>query len=234
MPVWRATRMDFAAAVLAAAVLCAPASAAAQAVAGSHIVNVATATWTIDGSEHSTQSNSAETLIDERLDTGVAAAAAVLAVSADSDQVLSFHVTNGGNGREAFELAATVTGSIALTDIRLVIDVNGDGQYEPAIDLAYAPDAPFVLYPGQTATVFILCRTPETAAAGETAQVGLIATAVTGSGNPGSVFDGQGDEGGDAVVGLNNKIRVIQRRAYGLRDEEYLRLKILTCMLPEL
>ena len=36
------------------------------------------------------------------------------------------------------------------------------------------------------------------------------------------------------VEGLNNKIRVIQRRAYGLRDENYLRLKILTCMLPPL
>ena len=36
------------------------------------------------------------------------------------------------------------------------------------------------------------------------------------------------------VEGFNNKIRVIQRRAYGLRDEEYLRLKILTCMLPAL
>jgi transposase len=36
------------------------------------------------------------------------------------------------------------------------------------------------------------------------------------------------------VEGLNNKIRVIQRRAYGLRDEEYLKLKILTASLPEL
>ena len=36
------------------------------------------------------------------------------------------------------------------------------------------------------------------------------------------------------VEGLNNKIRVIQRRAYGLRDGEFLRLKILTCMLPAL
>jgi transposase len=36
------------------------------------------------------------------------------------------------------------------------------------------------------------------------------------------------------VEGLNNKIRVIQRRAYGFRDEEYLRLKILTCTLPKL
>jgi transposase len=36
------------------------------------------------------------------------------------------------------------------------------------------------------------------------------------------------------VEGLNNKIRVMQRRAYGLRDEEYLRLKVLTSMLPQI
>jgi transposase len=36
------------------------------------------------------------------------------------------------------------------------------------------------------------------------------------------------------VEGLNNKIRVLQRRAYGLRDEEYLCLKVLTCMLPQI
>ncbi len=34
------------------------------------------------------------------------------------------------------------------------------------------------------------------------------------------------------VEGINNKIRVIQRRAYGYRDEEYMRLKILTAFLP--
>jgi len=36
------------------------------------------------------------------------------------------------------------------------------------------------------------------------------------------------------VESVNTKIRVIQRRAYGLRDEEYLLLKVLTCMLPEM
>ena len=36
------------------------------------------------------------------------------------------------------------------------------------------------------------------------------------------------------VEGLNNKVRVLQRRAYGLRDEEYLKLKIITASLPEL
>ena len=30
---------------------------------------------------------------------------------------------------------------------------------------------------------------------------------------------------------MNNKIRVMQRRSYGLHDKKYLRLKVLTCML---
>lgn len=34
------------------------------------------------------------------------------------------------------------------------------------------------------------------------------------------------------VEGLHDNIRVIQRRAYGLRDEEYLRWKVRTCRLP--
>ena len=36
------------------------------------------------------------------------------------------------------------------------------------------------------------------------------------------------------VEGLNNRLREILRRCYGLRDEEYRRLKILTCTLPPL
>jgi len=36
------------------------------------------------------------------------------------------------------------------------------------------------------------------------------------------------------VEGLNNKIRVIQRAAYGDRDEEYLKLKIIASFLPPL
>ncbi len=36
------------------------------------------------------------------------------------------------------------------------------------------------------------------------------------------------------LVMSNNKIRVLQRRAYGIKDEEYLHLKALTCCLPEI
>ena len=35
------------------------------------------------------------------------------------------------------------------------------------------------------------------------------------------------------VEALNNKIRVLQHRAYGYRDEKYLRLKIIAAFLPQ-
>ena len=35
------------------------------------------------------------------------------------------------------------------------------------------------------------------------------------------------------MEGLNNKIRVIQRRSFGIRDMDYLRLKVVTSFLPE-
>ena len=35
------------------------------------------------------------------------------------------------------------------------------------------------------------------------------------------------------MEGLNNKIRVIQRRAYGIRDMEYLKLKVITSFIPD-
>ncbi|KJJ84008.1 hypothetical protein OMAG_002122 [Candidatus Omnitrophus magneticus] len=35
------------------------------------------------------------------------------------------------------------------------------------------------------------------------------------------------------MEGLNNEIRIIQRRAYGIKNQEYLRLKVLTSFIKE-
>jgi transposase len=35
------------------------------------------------------------------------------------------------------------------------------------------------------------------------------------------------------MEGLNNKIRLIQRRAYGIKDQEYLMLKVVISFLHE-
>ena len=35
------------------------------------------------------------------------------------------------------------------------------------------------------------------------------------------------------MEGLNNKIRLIQRRAYGIKDQEYLMLKVITSFIQD-
>ena len=47
-------------------------------------------------------------------------------------------------------------------------------------------------------------------------------------------FSAKAEISSGTVEGLNNEIRVIQRLAYRLRDEEYRPLKVLTCTLPKL
>jgi transposase len=35
------------------------------------------------------------------------------------------------------------------------------------------------------------------------------------------------------MEGVNNKIRIIRRRAYGIKDQEYLMLKVITSFIKE-
>jgi uncharacterized repeat protein (TIGR01451 family) len=55
-------------------------------------------------------------------------------------------------------------------------------------------------------TVFVLVTVPVDAADAEISNVDLTAEAVTGSGAPGTVFAGQGVDGGDAIVGTTGAI----------------------------
>ncbi len=57
----------------------------------------------------------------------------------------------------------------------------------------------------------------------------IVAPRLVSTKNPGRVKVSLG-----LVEGVNNKIRVLQRRAYGYRDEEYLKLKIVAAFLPPL
>jgi hypothetical protein len=87
------------------------------------------------------------------------------------------------------------------TDIRIYLD-DGDGIFEPGQDTLYAPGVNDpVLAPDQSIVVFISGDTPAGRATGDTAAARLTATAVTGSGVPGTTFAGQGTGGVDAVVG---------------------------------
>ena len=186
----------------------APAAFAAGTLAGTDITNTATASYeTPGGGSVEIDSNTVIFKVDELLDVVVdnSDPGDVITTPGETGEVVKFLVTNGGNGSEAFTLTADVnrTGddfNPALTQI--VLDTNGNGVYDPGVDTVYvAGTNDPVLAPDQSITVFVIVDTPATAVDGNRAEVNLSAVAKTGSGAPGTSFDGQGDGGGDAVVG---------------------------------
>jgi len=180
---------------------------AAGAPANTAISNTAQATFTDpNGQPQTVNSNTSTLRVDELLGAVVVSnnAGNVGVLSPDNDRPLSFTITNPGNGSEAYALTpnASLGGDqYDPTDVRIFLD-NGNGIFEPGVDTLYAPGVNDpVLAPDQSRVVFISSDTPAGRATGDTAKAQLVATAVTGSGAPGTTFAGQGAGGVDAVVG---------------------------------
>lgn len=182
---------------------------AAGTIAGTDIINVAQATY--DGPSGGTpvtiDSNIVTIKVDELLDVTVVSSdpGDVATSPASTGQVTTYQITNTGNGSEGFTLSADTAkpgDEFDTTFEQIVLDTNGNGVYDPGVDTIYSPGTNDpVLAPDESATVFILSTIPASASDGDRAEIELSAVAKTGSGTPGDVFAGQGDGGGDAVVG---------------------------------
>ncbi len=174
--------------------------------AGTLIENTATATYDVNGTPGSVDSNTITIRVDELLDVTVTSLDGG-AVPADSGSaVLTFSITNTGNGPEAFQLTAdpSVAGNdFDATVTGIAIDTNGNGIYDEGVDtILGAGDNSGELAPDASLTVFVLVTTPGGVSDGDNSQVNLTADAVTGTGAPGTAFAGAGVDGGDAIVGL--------------------------------
>jgi len=199
------TQALFATSVIAAFTLAAPAYADGVS-AGTLIENTATATYEDgEGGERTIDSNTVVVRVDELLDVTVTSLDSGPIPSAPGEEVLTFEVTNQGNGPEAYELNAnpTVAGNeFDTVPVSIVIDTNGNGTYDPGVDeVLTAPETTPVLNPDEAITVFVVVTVPDDATDGQVSDVELIAEAVTGTGEPGTVFTGAGVDGGDAIVG---------------------------------
>jgi uncharacterized repeat protein (TIGR01451 family) len=181
---------------------------AAGTVAGTNIDNVATATFDLPGGGTSTVTSNTVTMkVDELLDVTVASAdpGDVVTSPSATNQVLKFTVTNAGNGNEKFGLATIDTSGgddFNPTVTSIVLDTNGNHAYDAGVDTVYVagsnePD----LAPDASITVFVLSTIPGSVTNGNRGRVDLTATSKTGSGTPGTSFAGQGQGGGNAVVG---------------------------------
>ena len=199
-----------AASLLLSASLGATAAHAAGVVAGTQIANTATATYDSGAASVSIQSNTVTVRVDELLNVAVSSLSANPTAAGAGTTVLTYQITNTGNGSEAFDLSAitTVSGNGFDPSLQSVAyDTNGNGTYDPGTDVILATGAPTpALAPDTSLTVFVLTTLPSGATDGQTGQVQLTATAKTGSGTPGTVFAGQGAGGGDAVVGASTAL----------------------------
>jgi len=153
--------------------------------AGTVVANTAAARWTIAGAPADGWSNTDRLVVAERLDVRLAASATA------GPGATAFLLTNAGTGAEAFVLAATDRAAGVASPVGLAEDVDRDGRYDPAIDRPLAGDRTAPLAPGATLALLALADGP----------LRIDARAGTGSGAPGTTFQGAGDGGGDAVVG---------------------------------
>ena len=200
-------RTAFFIASILASVSFASAAHAAGTLAGTDIENVASASYDTPGGTVTVDSNLVVIKVDELLDVTVAAQdpGDVGSTPGATENVQRFQITNTGNGDEAFTLTADVTipgDDFDPTLTQIVLDANNNGVYDPGVDTVYvAGTNDPVIAPDASITVFVITSTPTSAVDGDRAEVTLTAQANTGTGAPGTTFTGQGDGGGDAVVG---------------------------------
>ncbi|MGA1798296.1 hypothetical protein VH567_05895 [Sphingomonas sp. 4RDLI-65] len=176
----------------------------AQTLAGTPIVNTAGLRFDLNGTAQSTVSNTVTIIVAERLDVGLVRNGQGGIVVAAQPTVVPLTLTNMDNGRESFVVAASVS-SGPITLRALVTDANGDGLYDPAIDLAPVDGRTPVLAPGQSIALLAIVAASG-GATGATATLTVTAQSSTGSGSTGSAYAGLGDGGSDAVVGPTGAI----------------------------
>jgi uncharacterized repeat protein (TIGR01451 family) len=169
-----------------------PASAQ-QTAAGTTINNQASVSYSVGGSPQSVNSNTASFVVDKKVNLAVAevGGTATKVSIGSTDQVTTFTVTNLTNSTQDFRLVAdqqTIsipllgTDDFNVTSMRVFVDSNGNGTYDPGVDTATFIDE---LAPDATKTVFIVANIPNTQGI-HTAIVGLDAIVAAG-GSSGSL-----------------------------------------------
>ncbi len=195
-----------------AAWVLAPEARAVGTAAGTTIGNSATVTADVAGTPVTITSNVDVVTVEEVLDTDVTLLSAgnVLTPSPAVDRVLTFRVTNLGNGVDTVALAGVV--AIGGDDFdpvlgSLVLDTNGNGVYDAGIDTPHAAGVNDPVLDANNpanddVVVFLLAAIPAALLDGSLGAAQLGATSTTGSGAPGTVIAGGGDGGAiDAIVG---------------------------------
>lgn len=189
---------------------------AAGTLADTLISNTANADYEIDGNPAATVSDTVEFRVDELIDVNVVrVGGATIAMTPQGNALISFDVTNTGNGVETFDMA--LDGAIGGDDFDVTFSGvfayldNGDLTFSAATDTPFNPATDdLTLAPDETRRVFVLADIPAGLADDDRSDVELSAATTTGAlagAAPGTAADGLGSGTGiDAVVGATGGI----------------------------
>lgn len=163
-------------------------SAAQLTSAGTTINNTASVTYTVNGTAQTTNSTTASFVVDRKVNFTVITdqTGATQVNLSQTGAVTSFKVTNTTNGIQDFLLSPYQTGIVAglltgtddfdLTNLKVYVDSNGNGKYDPGVDTATYIDE---LAPDASVEVFIVGDIPSTATINQ-ANVALQVIAAAG------------------------------------------------------
>lgn len=172
--------------------------------AGTVIFNTATVSYVAESVSYVRNSNVEQFAVQELIDFNLIwqDAANVVVPRGTANQVLTFQVTNTGNGSETFNLSANSTlgtGDFDPILVGIFADTNGNGSYDAGTDLAAAN---YTLAPDASIILFLLNDIPSGLSAGDIGNSQLSAVSSTGSGAPGTLIVNGGDGGTiDAIIG---------------------------------
>lgn len=159
--------------------------------AGVSVTNTASVSYSVGGvSQTPVSSNAASFVVDRKANVMVAevGGAATTVAFGQTNQVTTFTVTNTTNAIQDFRLFALNIGiggttplghtdNFGVTNIRVFVDVNGNGTYEAGTDTATYIDE---LAADQTKTVFVVVDVPASGPASGISGVELTAVVATG------------------------------------------------------
>ena len=157
--------------------------------AGTSISNTATVTYTVNGTAQTTNSTTATFVVDRKVVfTVVTDQTANTQVNlGQADAVTKFRVTNVTNDVQDFLLDSdqtvqsvglvTGTDNFDMTNLRVFVDSNGNGVYDPGVDTATYIDE---LAPNASVEVFIIGNVPANPVSNQESQVNLHVTVAAG------------------------------------------------------
>jgi uncharacterized repeat protein (TIGR01451 family) len=154
----------------------------------------------------------------------------------ETDRILTFRITNTGNGNESFTLSASSTQSQDQFDpvlSAIFLDSNGNDSLDLGADTFYVAGVNDpVLAPDAALTVFAINNIPENLNNEDTGYCQIAVTAKTGTGTPGDVLTGQGDGGTDAIIGTTSASAIV-RGTYVVSNVQISAVKSATVVDPQ-